>query len=1274
MKDSPMDLSKRPVVLAIDYPGYRKEARFDELALERYGVRVHDLLHGPLPRAVSGSDYAARLLANMPVETGPVTAVAAYCASAPLAFEVAAVLGGEPPVIILFDPEVTTLETITTEYRARLTGLGVQMDEQELSELIDAYDLAEAPERFVANLTGELARHAQAALRAAGANESEVLASATQMVGAYTDWLSHLVAAHHARTPIWEGHVLRVDSAAADPAGYACTAGHQRVLRLSCDRFELLRADETRAAVLETLGLPLASDTEERTKRCPAESRRILQDWNDTAREVPTATLAELFEEQAARTPDNVAVEFEDTQLTYRELDEKADRLAGLLRDRGVGPESLVAVCLPRSAEMVAVLLAVLKAGGAYVPLDPDYPLERLAYMIEDSRTSVLVASTASEAIARAAGDASGLEPLMLDESETATAIASQSTITPSVAAPRNCAYVIYTSGSTGRPKGVMVTHRNVVNLLRATQRCLRLGTEDRLLAITTIGFDISNLELYAPLLTGARLVLADTDTAKDPAALARLITGSGVTVMQATPATWQMLAGGHADVVAPLRKLVGGEALSGALAQRLTALGGELTNMYGPTETTIWSTAAPVAAHNCAAPPIGVPLDNTRVYVLDAALKPVPSGVAGELYIAGAGVARGYHRRPGLTAERFVADLFGAPGDRMYRTGDLVRWGTFGELEFVGRVDHQVKMRGYRIELGELEAALLSHEAVEQAVVLLREDRPGDTRLVGYVVPRSEAVERDGPLDEEQVAAWEATYDSFYRESASDAFGEDFGIWRSSYTGEPIPLREMEEWRSAAVEGILELRPRRVLEIGVGTGLILAKVAPQCEEYWGTDVSSAVIGKLRSQVDRVPGLTERVRLTTQPAHVTDGLPEGFFDTVVLNSVIQYFPSMEYLVDVLRKLTALLAPGGSIYIGDVRNVELLRAFHHSVELARSGEDADATELARAVDRSVALETELLVAPAFFNTLAVSGVAAYCADLQVKRGTHDNELTRYRYDVVLRPAPEPARGASQPLSLADAPRLDWFREAESLDGLAERLRSLRPQALRVTGVPNARLAPGAGAPAAWQFHALGRELGYRTFVTWSATGGDGGLDVVLVDERQANTKAFTGVYAPEETSDRWRWSNEPGRPRAGTGLASALRSHLQASLPDYMVPSAFLTLDALPLTPNGKLDRTALPAPEHLGSSGRGPHGPVEETLYELFREILGVAQMGVDDNFFALGGHSMLAARLLVQINSALGVELTVRSLLDAPTVARLAAEIEHERATSNEFSKGVER
>ncbi|MFD0499330.1 amino acid adenylation domain-containing protein [Streptomyces rhizosphaericus] len=1091
--------------------------------------------------------------------------------------------------------------------------------------------------------------------------------------------------------------------------------GLNAVLEYSADLFDRSTAEsltERFLRVLRTLADAPGTPVGRVDVLDGAERGRMLDQWNDTACEVPAATVPELFQAQAARTPDAVAVEFEDTRLTYAELDERSNRLAHLLHDQGVGPESLVGVCLPRSAEMVAALLAILKAGGAYVPLDPDYPLDRIRYMVQESRATALLATAASADLAAEAGGALGLEPLVLDAPDLAPALAHCPGGRPPAAgvhgapAAENTAYVIFTSGSTGRPKGVVVTHRNVVNLLQAMQSRLHLGTADRLLAVTTIGFDISNLELYAPLLSGARVVLAGQQAAKDPAALARLIEQRRITVMQATPTAWQMLAADHAPSLAAVRKLVGGEALTGALARQLYATGSEVTNVYGPTETTIWSTAALLdgAPQDAAAgevpgsqaPPIGRPLDNTRVYVLDRSLRPVPAGVAGELYIAGSGVARGYLNRPGLTAERFAADPFGAPGTRMYRTGDLVRWRADGELEFVGRVDHQVKMRGHRIELGEVEEAFSSHRAVRQAAVVLREDRPGDHRLVGYVVPDTHALEPAG-AEEEQVAAWEATYESFYREPGSAVFGEDFGIWRSSYTGEPISLAEMAEWRSDAVEDILALRPRRVLEIGVGTGLILSKVAPYCQSYWGTDVSSSVIGRLHGQVTQVPELAGRVQLRTRAAHVVDGLPAGF-DTIVLNSVVQYFPSADYLSDVLRKAVGLLAPGGRIYVGDVRNLHLLRCFRGSVELSRGGARPDPEELERAIDRSVAQEEELLIAPEFFTALHTAGIPAYCSDMQVKRGRYDNELSRYRYDVVLSMSP------AEPYSLRTAPRLNWDREIAGLDELTTHLRERCPAALRVVGVPNGRVAgqlaelaaalagqdgtgthrSGGGggptdAPSPAAFREAGRALGYRTFVTWSGTGGEGDLDVVLVEESRLTAEALTGIYAPADAPgpapeqarnhSLRRWTNEPGRRRAGHALGTALRTHLQETLPDYMVPSAFVTLDTLPLTPNGKLDRKALPAPEYAATAGREPRGPREEILQRLFSEVLDVAHVGVDDDFFALGGHSMLAARLLSRIGAVLGVELSVRNLFEAPTVASLAADIDRRNEDRDAFT-----
>ncbi|WP_032795620.1 non-ribosomal peptide synthetase, partial [Streptomyces sp. HCCB10043] len=300
-----------------------------------------------------------------------------------------------------------------------------------------------------------------------------------------------------------------------------------------------------------------------------------------------------------------------------------------------------------------------------------------------------------------------------------------------------NPAYIIYTSGSTGAPKGTVVTGENLVNLLSDFRSRLSFGAEDRLLAVTTFGFDISNLELLLPLISGGRVVLASKETSQDPNALGGLIAASGATVMQATPALWQtLLASGDPEGLRQVKVLVGGEALPRPLAGALRDSAREVTNVYGPTETTIWSTAAFLDEENADRPPIGLPLANTRAYVLDSALRPVPAGVAGELYLAGAGVARGYLNRPALTAQRFVADPFGPAGGRMYRTGDLVRRHADGNLEFLDRVDHQVKIRGFRIELGEIEGALNQHPAVARAAVVVHEDQAGEKRLVAYTVP----------------------------------------------------------------------------------------------------------------------------------------------------------------------------------------------------------------------------------------------------------------------------------------------------------------------------------------------------------------------------------------------------------------------------------------------------------------------------------------------------------------------------------------------------------
>ncbi|MBW3614027.1 MAG: amino acid adenylation domain-containing protein [Actinobacteria bacterium] len=502
-------------------------------------------------------------------------------------------------------------------------------------------------------------------------------------------------------------------------------------LEYSTDLFEPATAEALAQRLLRVLEAAVAEPDQpigEIDVLLAGERARLQAERTPTATPVPEATLPELLAARASASPDATALVCGDDRLSYADLRARATRLARALAAQGAGPEQVVAVALPRSPELVVALLAVLESGAAYLPLDLDYPADRIAYMLRDADPLCLL-TTAAVAERLPAGD--GTPRLLIEELPADGPVESPLRCRASVG---NAAYVIYTSGSTGRPKGVVVEHGSLVNFLLAMQDRFTLGAGDRLLAVTTVGFDIAGLELYLPLLAGATVVLAERAVALDPEALLALIARHGVTALQATPTLWQALVGEGRPALEEMQILVGGEALPAALAERMRACGGRVTNLYGPTETTIWSTAADVGA-DPGAPPIGEAIRNTTLHVLDARLRPVPVGVRGELYIGGAGLARGYLGRPGLTAERFVADPFDHPGSRMYRTGDLVRRRRDGALEYLGRADHQVKVRGFRIELGEIETVLGSHPGVTEGRVVVREDRPGHPQLVAYLV-----------------------------------------------------------------------------------------------------------------------------------------------------------------------------------------------------------------------------------------------------------------------------------------------------------------------------------------------------------------------------------------------------------------------------------------------------------------------------------------------------------------------------------------------------------
>ena len=460
---------------------------------------------------------------------------------------------------------------------------------------------------------------------------------------------------------------------------------------------------------------------------------------------LPLVRVDELISAQVRRTPDAIAAVFGAQSLTYLELERQCDRAAVRLRELGVVRGSLVGIHLERSLEMLIVVIAVMKAGGAYVPLDPDFPVDRLAHMVADAALSLIVTQPSlSDCTPPGAYRKVDIGDLLDRTVDDAPDLPGEAAAV-GAADGSDLIYVLYTSGSTGTPKGVALEHRNVVNFLLSMQREPGLTPQDRLVAVTTLSFDIAGLELYLPLICGATVVIASRDEAADGSMLRTLIGAHQATVMQATPTTWRLLIEAGWQGRREFKVLCGGEALPRDLARMLLQRCGELWNMYGPTETAIWSTLFRVVDGN-APVLIGRPIANTRIYVLDRSGRPVPTGIPGEICIAGAGVARGYLNRSELTAEKFVRDPFSEvfdsdpEGDRMYRTGDSGRFLVDGNLEFRNRVDNQVKIRGFRVELGEVEAAMESHPAVKQAIAKVFELRPGDTRLVAYLLPCGEA------------------------------------------------------------------------------------------------------------------------------------------------------------------------------------------------------------------------------------------------------------------------------------------------------------------------------------------------------------------------------------------------------------------------------------------------------------------------------------------------------------------------------------------------------
>ncbi|MFE9867985.1 amino acid adenylation domain-containing protein [Streptomyces sp. NPDC005506] len=1014
---------------------------------------------------------------------------------------------------------------------------------------------------------------------------------------------------------------------------------------------------------------------------------------NDTAQRAPDVLLHRLGDALDRRGGEPALIAGEAT-LSYHLLDSMACRIGRGLRRAGARPNQLVAIVMDKGWEQAVAALAVLYSGAAYLPIDATLPVERIHRLLALGEVDFVLTQTPVR------------EHLQWPEGLTVFDVSDLSGWShemdgplDDVQSPTDLAYVIFTSGSTGEPKGVMIDHRGAANTCRDINTRFHLGPGDRVLALSSLSFDLSVWDLFGVLAAGGTVILPEQDAGRDPQRWAELVTQHQVSVWNTVPALMQMYTT-YAEAQPALRALdplrlilMSGDWIEVTLAGRIRALTDtptDIISLGGATEASIWSIGHPIDGPlpGWKSVPYGKPLANQTFHVLDQHLRPCPTWVIGHLFIGGIGVAHGYWRDAERTARQFVTHPH--TGERLYDTGDLGRYHPDGNIEFLGRDDGQVKVNGYRIELGEIEHTLTAHSEVQQAVALT-----AGNRIQAFVTLRSGPTADTGTEARAQVDAWQQVFDSLRENPSAQTAG-----WADSFTGEMIDDEDMADWADLTARRVLAHRPRRVLEIGCGAGLIATRLLPECVQYVGTDLSAQTLTDLSARL-HAAGLADRATLLHREATDLTGIEQGHFDCVVINSVAQYFPSADYLLHTVRQALSALRPGGVVYLGDVRDLRKLRPLHAAIERAQARPADTPGDLRWRLRQRELTEGELLLDPHLFWSHLECPAAVL-----PRTGAAHTEMADYRYDVVIfndtAAAPPPAWA------------LDWNTTTTTLPALTELL-ACRTEWVSLRDVPNQRLTqdaawadglaeppvgglplvdfaaqlrphtPDAGTPTPAQLSDLAHRHGYGCEFFYRPDSDPHTFDAVFTvtphaAEQALRAYAFTHPTDAGAPEDGQVLANQPLRARRAATLPARLIQHTAAALPSYMVPADIFVLAHLPLTANGKIDAGCLgelAARERTGARpllDAPPADALEEALAAAWQRVLGLAGVSVHDDFFRIGGDSLLAVQLVRAADTA-GIDVTVAEVFSHPTIAALAALVRHRDPEQAAFlAGGIER
>lgn len=993
------------------------------------------------------------------------------------------------------------------------------------------------------------------------------------------------------------------------------------------------------------------------------EEHQLLYSFNNKTVAYPDhKTIVDIFQEQVDKTPDAVAVVFEKTELNYQQLNAVSNQLAQYLRKHyQIQPDDLVGIQLERSHWMIVAILGTLKAGAAYVPMDPEHPRERVEYIIEDCSCKVLIGQEE-------------LEKFISEKDEYSTE--NQSTLLR----PHHLVYCIYTSGSTGKPKGVLLEHQGLVNHIHNVKDYYKVDEHSRFLQFFNIAFDAAAQEIFTSLSFGASLYIRSHHELGIDKIL-HLLNTHHITHADFTPGYFESLLT-NMSLSALRHQLVscgiGGEKVDKGFIlrnrERISLFTKHFFNVYGPTESTLTATIFNILededSNERKTVPIGQPYPNRSVLILDANDKLVPIGVVGEICIGGAGLARGYLNNEELTRQKFISHPY-KTGERLYKTGDLGRLLDDGNIEFVGRKDDQVKIRGFRIELAEIEKVLQQTALVNQCVVIVKEDHPNNKSLVTYYVPDEPQLQQIATsLFQKQVENWQNTSTHNYQDT-QQTNDEEFNItgWMDSFTGRPIPAAQMQEWQNNIIQTTLRYQPQHVLEIGCGTGLIYYPLSYHIKSYTGFDLSAAAIQQIQARIAKKERNYPATRLDVSAADKIEIVDNRPIDTIVINSVIQYFPGEDYLLNVIGKSLSLLKGKGRVIIGDVRHNGLQTLFKSRLLLQKASPDQSLHEFQWEIERKVLTDKELCVSPNFFYWLKEFFPEIAHIDIELKRGDYTNEMNLYRYDVILH------TGIQQEEILQ--PKWQECRTTADKSNIIQQFQSQAP-VIAIRGMANPRLHMEAAiaqglldkgirsikdlvsyieqtsviaVDVAKEVLLCGEAHGYNCRMLVNEDPLKMNVVLVLSADSRYIANAFEGdKYQGADVSN-------PLFYEVSLELQKQLRHRLSEQLPEYMVPAQYIAVRQLPLTANGKIDRKFLSSYKIQSSVTANYVAPVTETerqLATIWRELLNADRIGIHDNFFELGGDSIIGIQVVSRAHR-LGYALKPKDLFTHQTIAGLA-------------------